>query len=374
MVSPVPRLKLLVLGITACVTFACAPGADRWTGTISEEEGVTVVQNPLEPINPGEVFSRQQELEIGGFREEGELFFEDIGALAVDDRGDICVMDTTALQVLVFDKDGRFLRCFGRKGQGPGEFQSLHNMILTSENTLMILDRLSLRLSYFTVEGALLKELSLAKIFRIFRIYPDGAGGYWARLNLRTDKFTFQLSKLDADLKELSRAAEFAYPRPRGVFTFFRPNMVFLQMPGGNVVWGNSDHYALFILDSQGRPIRKITKDRAPIPISEEEKKQMIKEFFRGLPSSGEVRFPDHYPPMRNVYCDDEGRLFVSTYEIRQDDRTVNYDIFDPDGRFIAKTALDFAPRYWKDGKLYTIEEDEEGYQLVKRYAVTWSR
>ena len=26
----------------------------------------------------------------------------------------------------------------------------------------------------------------------------------------------------------------------------------------------------------------------------------------------------------------------------------------------------------WKKQKLYTIEEDEEGYQVVKRYKVNW--
>jgi hypothetical protein len=30
-------------------------------------------------------------------------------------------------------------------------------------------------------------------------------------------------------------------------------------------------------------------------------------------------------------------------------------------------------PRVWKKKKLYTIEEDEEGFQVVKRYKVKWS-
>lgn len=30
------------------------------------------------------------------------------------------------------------------------------------------------------------------------------------------------------------------------------------------------------------------------------------------------------------------------------------------------------APKVWKKNKLYTIEEDEEGYQYVVRYKVAW--
>jgi hypothetical protein len=374
MAPKTPRLKLFILAITVCASLSCSPGGDGWAGSVAEENGVSVVRNPREPLYPGDVFSLEPDLEIGGLGEDGEPLFVGIGILTVDDQGNIYVMDQGALRISVFDKEGRFLRRFGRKGQGPGEFQSLHNIILTKENTLMILDRLSQRLSYFTLDGELLKELSLAKMYRIFRIYPDGAGGYWARLNLRDDKFTYQLKKLEADLEEVSLVAEFAYPRPRGVFTFLSPDMVFAQMPGGQAVWGNSEQYELFILDAQGKLLRKVSKDHTPISISGEEKEYLIKQLFRGLPPSSEIRFPDFYPPIRRVYCDDAGRIFVSTYEIRQDDRTVSYDIFDPEGRFLAKMALDFAPRFWENGKLYTIEEDEEGFQFVKRYEVDWIR
>ena len=58
---------------------------------------------------------------------------------------------------------------------------------------------------------------------------------------------------------------------------------------------------------------------------------------------------------------------------------------FTPDGNFIRavsqtkmtffsnpKVPLGARPRTWKKGKLYTIEEDEDSFQYVKRYKVTW--
>jgi hypothetical protein len=36
------------------------------------------------------------------------------------------------------------------------------------------------------------------------------------------------------------------------------------------------------------------------------------------------------------------------------------------------KIPLKTRPYVLKKRKLYTIEEDEEGYQIVKRYKVTW--
>jgi hypothetical protein len=33
---------------------------------------------------------------------------------------------------------------------------------------------------------------------------------------------------------------------------------------------------------------------------------------------------------------------------------------------------LAFTPRFWKNGKLYTIEDDDQGFPSVKRYKVSW--
>ena len=49
------------------------------------------------------------------------------------------------------------------------------------------------------------------------------------------------------------------------------------------------------------------------------------------------------------------------------------HDIFDADGRFIGRVPLKpFGIEILK-GKYYALEEDEDGYQAVKRYAVTWT-
>lgn len=48
------------------------------------------------------------------------------------------------------------------------------------------------------------------------------------------------------------------------------------------------------------------------------------------------------------------------------------YDIFDPQGRYMAKVFLEVRPRVWKKNKMYTIYEDKEGYRYIKRYEVEW--
>lgn len=82
---------------------------------------------------------------------------------------------------------------------------------------------------------------------------------------------------------------------------------------------------------------------------------------------------PEHHCPFQRIYADDEGRIFVKTYERASDGVGYYYDIFDTEGRFIVKVPLKSNPLLIKRGKLYTVEEDEEGYQVVKRHKITWN-
>jgi hypothetical protein len=67
---------------------------------------------------------------------------------------------------------------------------------------------------------------------------------------------------------------------------------------------------------------------------------------------------------------DGDGRLFVATWEKSGKDSV--YDVFDADGRYVARLSLPFRAISFKRGKLYCIEEDADGYQDVTRYSVNW--
>jgi hypothetical protein len=75
------------------------------------------------------VFPEPVRLELKGFFPGSELEKDDVylsngWSMAKDDTGDILVLDSQAKTVFEFGPDGRFIRKFGRAGQGPGEFSS----------------------------------------------------------------------------------------------------------------------------------------------------------------------------------------------------------------------------------------------------------
>ena len=60
------------------------------------------------------------------------------------------------------------------------------------------------------------------------------------------------------------------------------------------------------------------------------------------------------------------------TYEQVEEEEGFYHDVFDSEGKFIAKIPLKVRPFVFKNKKLYTVEEDEEGFLFIKRYKVLW--
>jgi hypothetical protein len=165
-------------------------------------------------------------------------------------------------------------------------------------------------------------------------------------------------------------------------YTILRPSLLFDVAREDNIVWAISSEYELIIMNSKGKIIKKIVKDYVPVEITEDDKKEIILNRYgtETVPSERQIIFPKYFYPINGISTngistDEKGNIFVRTYEKAKESSGYYYDVFDSEGYFITKVLLKSAPELpivWKKHKLYTIEEDEEGFQMVKRYKVTW--
>ena len=81
--------------------------------------------------------------------------------VAIAPNGDFFVADgqsgrgdaTGNARIMKFNKDGKFLKTWGRKGMGPGEFDVVHALALDSQGRLFVGDRQNNRLQIFDAEG-----------------------------------------------------------------------------------------------------------------------------------------------------------------------------------------------------------------------------
>jgi len=62
-------------------------------------------------------------------------------------------------RIMKFAKDGKFIKAWGKRGSGPGEFSTPHNLQMDSQGRLFVDDRANNRIQIFDQDGKFLSEM-----------------------------------------------------------------------------------------------------------------------------------------------------------------------------------------------------------------------
>ncbi|MCJ7581168.1 MAG: 6-bladed beta-propeller [Candidatus Aminicenantes bacterium] len=90
-----------------------------------------------------------------------------------DSKGNYYITDTKANAVVIFDSSGKYLRRFGKLGQGPGDL-SMPMSIYIFENLLVVYEAGNRRLQYFNFQGISQKSFRLFKSYGSLVLMQDG--------------------------------------------------------------------------------------------------------------------------------------------------------------------------------------------------------
>jgi len=349
------------------------------------QTGVQVVKNTKKPsaaAGQPSSLTLKEDLVIGlTGGPEGDLFAE-LRSVGVDDQENIWTLDWEDIKVRIFDKTGKPLITFGKKGQGPKELQNPNRMIVTGDGKALIMDLN--KLAVYSREGACLKEFSLARTSS-FRMKADRKGFIYLDswdmspdAATKTVKQSWKITKYDADLNPLK-----VFPITEGTATLgaanvYTPILYFHVMGDDRIIWtfGYAPTYEFIVLDPDGRAVKKIVKDFEPRRITAADEKALMKERFgdQQIPAGMKINIPPDHPPLQHFIGGDDGRIYARTTE--PDGKGGTWiDVFDPEGRYIARTSIPADETIFvvKNNKLYVLlSEDAEGRPLVKRYAMIW--
>ena len=341
----------------------------EWKGRIEKEGDVVVVKNPNKPLYAAAVFSLEEDLAISG-QNSADYVFASISSVAVSADGMIFVLDFKDMNVKVFDRDGKFLRKFGKAGEGPGDLSrpiSIHCMGL---DEVVVVDT-SRRLSFFKPSGEFVRTISAGSL-GLVDARPDSKGNFLIYLIVPEEaNGRYELRKVDGGLKDLCAVESSPLSNSaRDGFNPFFPVLRWAQLSGDRVVCGYAVNYEFRIHDAAGRIVRKIRMDPDPVSISKED----IDERTEGVPPSlkQNMKIPKHYPAFRYLVTDDEDRIYVGTWERPPDRKGFYFDVFDREGRYIVRIVLPVILPLIRKGRLYAAEETAEGYPVLKRYKVGW--
>jgi hypothetical protein len=368
----------LLFCLILILSFSCEKRTTKWQGTIEKSDGITVVRNPGEPIYGEEEFWLEEELVIGKGEEDTDPFLT-ISYLALDNEENIYVSDTRACHIRVFDKNGNPIRTIGRKGEGPGELIFPTGIQILSQDEIVIQARVFLH--FFSLQGEFLRRFNTSAV-RGPAVNSKGNIIACEGIRMDTGEEKKRVLKMyDSELNPIATLAtsilETKMPKVHYWEMRWSYNPIAWKVTKeNNIIWGDQRQYQIFFLSSEGKLIKKITTDRKQAEMTDKDKKRLLDEWFDENPPPSEYTFvfPNYFPAFANFACDEDGSLFVQTYERTEDGEKVIHDFFDSEGRYLARIPL--SPRNFilKKSKLYTIEEDEDGYYCVKRYRFNRNR
>jgi streptogramin lyase len=97
-----------------------------------------------------------------GVTGDGPDTFNSPSDILIAPNGDVFVADghggDTNARIVKFSKDGTFIKAWGKKGAGPGEFNVPHRLAMDSSGRLFVADRANSRIQIFDQDGKFLTE------------------------------------------------------------------------------------------------------------------------------------------------------------------------------------------------------------------------
>ena len=336
-----------------------------------------IIENPRKPLNPeaGRTIALREVLRI---RDDGkDIVFKYPGALQIGSDGGIYVFQMPSH--LKYDAAGKLVFKIVRDGQGPGEAQFASKLVLCDDSILVQTWR-PMKMMRYDLGGKYLGEIRTT-----YRLY-DYIGIVDGKLyGFREDEIpnitapgfydvSYTLFVTDRELSSLQPLVVLPFKWYLGAgFGFQRAPFDFAYLDRENIFVLHTDDYGISVLGLDKKAATKIIKRDYPRIKAPPE--DMSKRRAGGL-----------YPPPRDYNYDVRDlilfgdKLWAVTSTVNKDGLRL-IDVFDKDGRYLDNFYLaypaGFAPCQYnpgfmtaRDGFFYSIDQDEEGYFSIAKYAL----
>ncbi|NPV83085.1 MAG: 6-bladed beta-propeller [Candidatus Aminicenantes bacterium] len=342
----------------------------------ANQSGIQVVENKLKPQGSKQLILKK-ELTVGQTAEGGSLF---AGIAGVDMAGDgrLFILDERNKKLRIFDAAGKLLKELGREGKGPGEWATPFMVKLVSENEIMVADAGNRKVVYLDLQGNLTREVSYARNMGLIKL-QERNGQYWAaEMGLEGNSLAYTIASYDSGFNRLLKFDTLLTPIPISgrKINPYEMYFEFCLDSRGNLLYGLSSAYEIKCFNPEGKLFRIIRKEYRPQPITEKDRQEILSQLpeTAGVNVKEMLAFPDYFPPFGAFLIDEADRLYVRTFEKGQVPHWYTWDVFDPDGKLIARVEMPENTLLIKAGKLCAVEKDEEDYPYLCLYQVTWKK
>ncbi len=309
--------------------------------------------------------------------------------ITVTDDETLCVYDEKfALNYLV-DKNGKLKTTFGKRGQGPGEV-AREVLIFAIKDKLVIYD-FPAKLHCFSNNGEYVKTHSIS--IGIIPYYFINENEYISAPPPVRENAEIKYVNLNTGnnrvIKEILYEARITRSGNIAAIPGFT-KMLQLSFDPQNkrIYYGMDDSYHIDMIDLDGKMINTFSVQRSRPKISDEKKKEIIYNHFRGSRVEHESESAAKHLSNELTYFNririEDGRVFIFLNNIVTDWKSQPIDIFSLDGKYLyhciftpgdgdsISNSLSFGDiLVLKKGHLYVILENSSGEAKIAKYKIS---
>jgi hypothetical protein len=361
-------IVLLVMAASALEP-ACSRSKPFQAKTTTES-GITVVMNPGRPLHGKALLRLTAEKTFDG-REAGDEPLSSIDSFTVDRDGTAYLCSEKAALIKTYSGAGVFLGSFGTSSPETGDLERPQIVGITRDGELAVESSGHGKLVFYSREGRPLRTVSLAAL-NIFRLGVDSRG----RILIHSYRYVrpnvlYYLRLCDSGLEEIKTYGQYWEPQSVGNdFYAYLPILWWAIDAGDRVVYGYPQRYELKVFGPDGAPSRVIRKENVSPAITEKEKSDYRKEYAQA--PYLRIHFPDVHSAFQKFTVDEKGWIYVMTWGRAAGEAGYWYDVFDENGIYTARVALDRMPQLWTGGRLYTLDADAAGTPVLIRHRFEW--
>ena len=241
---------------------------------------------------------------VGSLAGEEWEQFGMIHQVAFDAAGNLYLLDTYSMRVVVVDPEGGFGGVIGRPGDGPGEFRFPRSLAVMPDGTVVVGDTGQRAFHIYGSDGRFARSVRIGDDLLGFagRLYPDRSGdssvvlsGHiaaigggrsadgdgWAstrpviRFGLGGDRVARDTiaeawAPPSAGVVEFPRGrAQHRNRGPDSASTHLRSRAARGTLPGGGVAFSDSSAFAVKLVDPEGVVSRVLTRPFPPEPVTD---------------------------------------------------------------------------------------------------------
>lgn len=191
------------------------------------------------------------------------------------------VSDRRANAIFIWNlESGAFLKSFGTKGEGPGEFNGPAN-IATNENQLLVFNNNNMKFQFFTLNGTFVKRTNIMLQGRLMDmdLMQDEKIIVLAQLFGQKRFKNLQIhNSRGKPLKVLNKYEDNSYTYGKNAQDIhligYAEDVIFDKLDDKSVIYAKTLEPAIYVLDLEGNQLKKINFTMARRPITDELKEE----------------------------------------------------------------------------------------------------